>query len=214
MPTRPLETLLHPHHVSLLTPTSSTLQTLYHSLDDRLTPANFALDHGRAHRGLGVPRFDVRETSSAYILYGEVPGVRDPADVAVEWLQGKVLLVHGVVPVEDEDGDIDGEEGAGAEDSGERVEVPHRIEMKRMGSNLCHAPKHLKAAVSPDGRPISELPKEPGMEYPVSVLCERQVGQFQRSFTFPLEVEPGKMKTRLEHGLLRIWLPKKRSSSA
>lgn len=142
--------------------------------------------------------------------------MRELADVAVEWLQGKVLLVHGVIPVEDEDGDIEGDDGAVVEeDRGERVvDVPQRLEMKRIGTNLCHAPKHLKAAVSPDGRPISEAPKEPGTAYPVSLLCERQLGQFQRSFTFPVEVEPGEMKTMLEHGLLRIWLPKKGHSSA
>src|SRR5277367_2417265 len=87
-----LNCILHPHHVSL-THTPFTLQSLFHSFQDRVDPY-YEIDGSSSHKGLGIPRFNVTETKTAYILDGEFPGVGDKSKVAVEWLQNQVLIIR------------------------------------------------------------------------------------------------------------------------
>jgi len=44
---------------------------------------------------------------------------------------------------------------------------------------------------------------------PRRLLHERHIGEFMRSFTFPMEVDSDCMKANLSNGLLRIVVPKK-----
>jgi len=180
--------LVHPHHVSLLAHPSK-IQLLKQQLGDRIGP-HFDIDHGESHRGLIAPLFNVCEVKNAYILDGELPGVADKLHIAVEWVDNQVLLVRGVIPPAevDVDGDplVDG-----------------------LDNSLCHAPKHGKAARTVTGLPVVELPKDPESPYPIRLLNERHIGEFQRSFTFPCEVEPDEMNASMAHGLLRIVVPKK-----
>ena len=50
---------------------------------------------------------------------------------------------------------------------------------------------------------------KPVIHFPRQLLNERQIGECQRSFTFPMEVDADHMKATLAHGLLRIVVPKK-----
>jgi HSP20 family molecular chaperone IbpA len=49
---------------------------------------------------------------------------------------------------------------------------------------------------------------KPQVDYPRRLLRERSLGVFQRSFTFPDEVNADGMKATLKDGLLRIVVPK------
>jgi HSP20 family molecular chaperone IbpA len=51
-----------------------------------------------------------------------------------------------------------------------------------------------------------EQPKPP---LPRRLLSERFIGEFMRSFTFPMEVDSNGMKANLSDELLRITVPKK-----
>jgi len=180
--------LMHPHHVSLLAHPSK-IQVLKRQVEDRIGP-HFDIDYGESHRGLIAPRFNVCEIERAFLLDGELPGVADKCHITVEWVHNKVLLVHGVIPPAEVDVDCD-------------------PLIDGLDNNLCHAPKHGKATRTLDGVPVLELPKDPVTEYPIRILNERQIGEFQRSFTFPTDVEPDEMKASMAHGLLRIVVPKK-----
>jgi HSP20 family molecular chaperone IbpA len=90
-----LNCILHPHHVSL-THTPFTLQSLFHSFQDRVDPY-YEFDGGSSHKGVAAPRFNVTETETAYILDGEFPGVGDKSKVIVEWLQNQVLIIRGTI---------------------------------------------------------------------------------------------------------------------
>lgn len=46
-------------------------------------------------------------------------------------------------------------------------------------------------------------------DIPISILCERKTGLFQRTFTLPTDVDMRDLKAKLEDGLLRIDLPKR-----
>lgn len=53
------------------------------------------------------------------------------------------------------------------------------------------------------------MTNKPRIQFPRRLLNERHVGEFQRSFTFPTEVDADNMKASLANGLLRIVVPKK-----
>jgi HSP20 family molecular chaperone IbpA len=50
---------------------------------------------------------------------------------------------------------------------------------------------------------------KPVVHFPRQLLNERQIGECQRSFTFPMEVDADNMKASLADGLLRIVVLKK-----
>lgn len=51
--------------------------------------------------------------------------------------------------------------------------------------------------------------EKPKIKLPRRLLNERHLGDFIRSFTFPMEVNSDGMKANLSDGLLRIIVPKK-----
>jgi HSP20 family molecular chaperone IbpA len=51
--------------------------------------------------------------------------------------------------------------------------------------------------------------EKPKHKLPRRLLNERHLGEFMRSFTFPMEVDSDGMKANLSNGLLRIVVPKK-----
>jgi HSP20 family molecular chaperone IbpA len=55
---------------------------------------------------------------------------------------------------------------------------------------------------------------KPRIHFPRPLLRERQIGECQRSFTFPTEVDADGMKASLANGLLRIVIPKKAGAAS
>jgi HSP20 family molecular chaperone IbpA len=91
--------ILHPHHVSL-TKHPYTLSSVLNQFQDQADPY-YEVDGNRSHKGLIALKFDVCETEFAYLLYGEVPGVKDKQQISVEWLQSQTLFVRGSIKPED-----------------------------------------------------------------------------------------------------------------
>jgi len=89
-----LNSILHPHHVSLVKP-PFTLHSLTHSFGDRVDPY-YEYDAIRPLKGLSRPRFNVTETETAYLLDGEFPGV-EKSKITIEWLQNQVLIIQGII---------------------------------------------------------------------------------------------------------------------
>ena len=52
------------------------------------------------------------------------------------------------------------------------------------------------------------MTNKPVIKFPRRLLNERQIGDCQRSFTFPTEVDSDGMEASLTNGLLRIVVPK------
>jgi HSP20 family molecular chaperone IbpA len=65
------------------------------------------------------------------------------------------------------------------------------------------------APTNPAKVEIEAMTNKPQIHFPRRLLNERQVGECQRSFTFPMEVDADGMKANLVNGLLRIVVPKK-----
>jgi HSP20 family protein len=79
---------LHPHHISLID-THSFRSKLQHVGDPY-----YNID-GLSHKGVLAPKFDVTETENAFIIVGEIPGVKAKELVTFEWLENQTLFVRG-----------------------------------------------------------------------------------------------------------------------
>jgi len=158
------------------------------------------------------PKFDVREVSDAYELYGELPGViRD--DVQIEFSEPQTLVVRGkadrnytagTLPAgqiedaatsdaaTDEKASNDShkttvEDEAGAEDS-DYVEVSDKVEEKK--------PEETK--------PEDKKPADSAKYW----LTERSIGEFSRSFNFPSRVDQDGVSASMKDGVLSVRVPK------
>lgn len=68
---------------------------------------------------------------------------------------------------------------------------------------------HEEVPINPKKVEIEAMTNRPRVHFPRRLLNERQIGECQRSFTFPMEVDADSMKASLTDGLLRIVVPKK-----
>jgi len=189
-----IDRLLHPQHVSLVRP-PFTLPSLFHAFADRVDPY-YEYD-GIPRNGVVSPRFNVTETETKYILDGELPGVCEKNSILVRWLQNQVLLISG----ETKPGDT--ESGTDPFEAG-------------TVKNELQAPKQHEDAPAPDRQKIEveAMTEKPQVIYPRHLLRERALGPFQRSFTFPDEVDADAMKANLKDGLLRVVVPKMSKESS
>lgn len=151
-------------------------------------------DDSREDAHVVAPDFDVRESQEYYFLEGELPGVSDKADVRIEWVGRRTLLVEADVRKVNEEeewgvnlapyspnptGAADIEAGQGGEREDEKGR--HRHEHRRYAGE--------------------------GVRF---WLNERHAGVLQRSFTFPHDIDREKMRARLRDGLVKILVPKAR----
>lgn len=138
------------------------------------------------------PNFDVHETEKEYVLEGELPGLDDKKKLSLEFTDDKTLLVRGKIErsvkrFSDDQGKIQSVEEGGAEKKA--VEGTENKEGEK------------KEGEVKEGEKKEERPK-----YWVS---ERTVGEFSRSFSFPGTIDVDAVQANLEHGILKVVVPKK-----
>ncbi|RPA94914.1 HSP20-like chaperone [Choiromyces venosus 120613-1] len=178
------------------------------------------------------PRFDIRETTNVYIVEGELPGLADKSNLSVEFTDKGDLVVKGrvdrsktiVVPQ------------TPPSPSHETTEKEHdEAVVLTPAPSAPSSPRSLKTTVedvpdedewigiaqSPPKKPRVKKPVEKKKEqsrrkvakeeWPKSLLSERSLGEFARSFSFPVGIDHDAVTASLEHGILRIVVPKKAS---
>lgn len=125
------------------------------------------------------PNFDVYETPNEYVLEGELPGLHDKTKVQIEFTDAQTLLVRG------------------------RIERSHEQDVQRRTS--------LKPTVEDEDEATKkkELARTKEADKVKYWVSERNVGEFHRSFSFPAAVDLDLVKASLEHGVLKIVVPKK-----
>ncbi|KAI9772243.1 MAG: hypothetical protein M1840_000992 [Geoglossum simile] len=168
--------------------------------NDDLRPLFHLLDNYDAHRSsysirtsgsAFQPKFDVRESKSAYELYGELCGVEQD-DISIGFADTHTVVIKGRV-----------ERNPGARVTGE-VEG---------GDHSYHKPTvedEIDDARNVGTRPVAKTDTENGtdgggVKYWVT---ERSVGAFHRSFSFPSRVDQDAVKASLRNGILSIVIPK------
>ncbi|KAL3465606.1 HSP20-like chaperone [Aspergillus heterothallicus] len=174
---------------------------LFHLLDD--------YDTHRSHRSRGngqgrsqkaktpvrtfTPRFDVRETSDAYHLDGELPGIAQ-SDIEIEFTDPQTLLVKGRA------------ERAYHSSSSSTPSTPSATE----GDSADKSPEGEATASGDEVIKSSATDKQvsTAAEKPRYWVRERSVGEFQRSFSFPERVSQDDVKASLRDGVLSVVVPK------
>ncbi|KXX75466.1 30 kDa heat shock protein [Madurella mycetomatis] len=184
------------------------------------------------------PRFDIRETETAYELQGELPGIeRD--NLTIEFTDPQTLVVGGHVERTYESKPETSAEAAASTGTGatetETAAAPATDDADETASTTSsHGWHHATVEDDPEDPSTShsatpvETP-ETGVakpapapvvaalkpEAPVSAsqndrfwLYERSVGEFSRSFSFPSRVEHEGVTASLQNGVLSITVPK------
>lgn len=137
------------------------------------------------------PNFDVHETPKEYILEGELPGLEDKKSLHIEFTDSNTLVVRGKIERSYSSGTPPSGAIEGASMKGAITESGEKDKQKE-GENKQVEKKQEK--------------QEEKTKYWVS---ERTVGSFQRSFSFPGEVDQDGVKASLAHGILKVIVPKK-----
>ncbi|KAL2856529.1 HSP20-like chaperone [Aspergillus pseudoustus] len=161
---------------------------LFNLLDD--------YDNHRSRRGQTTvrsfaPRFDVRESTDAYHLDGELPGIAQK-DIDIEFTDPQTLVIKGrsqreyrsATPpspsAEEQQAESQGDESSNSSGSEEGVKFS---DDKKVSTKTAHTkPRYW--------------------------VSERSVGQFQRTFSFPTRVAQDDVRASLRDGILSLVVPK------
>jgi HSP20 family molecular chaperone IbpA len=134
------------------------------------------------------PDVDVREASTKYLVEVEVPGIKDASEITCEWTQMKSLVVTGCINRPPSESQSPSPEAASrTEAEGDRNELGTR-ESKGEDKPSKH-------------------------DEPFLLVGERKIGPFRRHFYFPVDVERENLTAKLEAGLLKIRVPKKKHAA-
>lgn len=161
------------------------------------------------------PKFDVKEVDEAYELHGELPGV-EQRNIDIEFTDSQTLVIRGrtersytagtppsgyVEESPEASGAItEGEPGkaSSSSSSGHRATVEEEDDAGNV----------LTPKTASEREERATAPRE---KYWVS---ERSVGEFSRSFTFPVRVDSEQVKASLNNGILSIIVPKSKREQA
>ncbi|KAF3939381.1 hypothetical protein ABW19_dt0208556 [Dactylella cylindrospora] len=140
------------------------------------------------------PSFDVKETKDSYILDGELPGISDKSALDLSFVDANTLVIKGRIERNNESGRP---EAAGKE-GGENTHY-HSPTVEEEGSSSTEV---TKTSGNTEVGPAQESDKY--------WVRERYVGEFQRAFSFPQNVDHEAVKASLKDGILSVVVPKKK----
>jgi HSP20 family protein len=184
-----LNSLLHPHHVSLI-PQPHNLQSFFQYFNDHFDSYH-GYNHISKYKGLLTPRFNITELETNYLLEGELPGVSDKTSINIRWLHNQVLVIDGEIKPTEPETTVD------------------PMQARPSTPELNHKTENAEGSNSQPEEPLVETTAaKPKHVFPQRLLNERRLGTFQRSFTFPDQVSEEEVGATLKDGLLSIVVPK------
>lgn len=161
------------------------------------TPSALSHNHRRGGNIMKsfTPKFDVKEVTDAYELHGELPGI-EQSNVEIEFSDSQTLVIRGHTERSYTSGTPPAsiEAGKTTEQITEGKAKQPTVEDEDAAGSTSVAKKEAAGA-----------PEEPQEKYWVS---ERSVGEFSRSFTFPVRVDSEAVKASMKNGILSIVVPK------
>lgn len=173
---------------------------------------------GRRQRGaskLWNPKFDVKELDDLYELHGEFPGV-DQKDIEIEFTDDHTISIKGHTERTHEAGTppagfLQGQSNSGAiteagESNQNQQPKAHKayVEDEATGEDKKNGTQQGTSTEVTKKQP-EQVSKEPQAKYWVS---ERTVGDFSRSFSFPVRVDQDAVQASMNNGILSIVVPK------
>jgi HSP20 family molecular chaperone IbpA len=167
-----------------------TFPTHHFPFDNSLHKISHTIGHNVGHaikeyispygdNNMLTPLADVRETTKAFYVDIELPGLSSKDQLVVKWINAMTLHVNATI-------------------QRPKIEEDKREEV--VG---------VEAAESVEGgttKPTAGVPRDDAVHI---LIHDRRVGQFVRSFYFFVEVEQETMETMFSNGLLRIVVQKK-----
>jgi len=159
-----------------------------------------------------TPKFDVKELGEAYELHGELPGVAQK-DVEIEFTDSQTVVIRGKTERTFTSGTppaglLESNKTAGAIE-GEKAQSDHHATVEDEDAAKTTASE--TAAEDSQVAKKEEKPAEPQEKYWVS---ERSVGEFSRSFTFPVRVDSENVQASMKDGVLSVVIPKAKKEQA
>jgi len=189
-------------------PTTS-FTPLFRLLDDFDQYARNTEAGGRHHRfnmKTFNPKFDVKEVADAYELHGELPGI-ERQNVEIEFTDSQTITIKG----RSEHSYTSGTPPAGF------VEGPAATSAITEGDETNSHHKGHRATVEEEGSEATTTEVAKNDEHKEAEktesdakfwVSERYVGEFSRSFSFPVRVDQDQVKASMENGILSIVVPK------
>jgi HSP20 family protein len=143
------------------------------------------------------PKFDVKELRDAYELHGEFPGV-EQKDVEIEFTDSNTLTIKGRT----ERSYTSGTPPAGYV---EGTAAPAAITEKGHNHHATVEEDGAEGQVEVAKTETTKPSEQPEEKFWVS---ERSVGEFSRSFSFPVRVDQDAVKASMKNGILSVIVPK------
>jgi HSP20 family protein len=181
---------------SLFNDTFNELQRLSDNL-----PATSGNSTSGGSTGFFAPKFDVKETQTAYELQGELPGIAQK-DITIEFNDETTLTIKGHSEHRREQGTRPSPPSKGEEEQ-QQLEGANTTST---GEATNSSSTELTTSPTIDKQQL--LGKHEDKHPDTYWVSERSVGEFSRSFSFPNKVDQEAVKASLKHGVLSVTVPK------
>jgi len=180
-----------------------------------LEPSSASLFHSPhlQHLNSFTPSFDVKETKDSYVLDGELPGITDKSLLDLSFVDDNTLIIKGRIERNSESGNKDDSEGAESDASAKAKYQAPSAEEEGTQSSTKQAEGTEGSQTVAKSTP-TEVEKQQPQDQNRYWVRERYVGQFQRSFSFPQNIDHEAVKASLKDGILSVVIPKKTKSEA
>jgi len=185
-----------------------TFTNLFRMLDDFSTYRESQGAQGNRHvrQRPFSPRFDVRETETAFELHGELPGV-DRERLSIEFTEPQTLVIRGRVERNYSSGTPPAAAIEDAAVSGavtEGTEASHQASVSDEETEAVKEKGEATTVAAPAKTQAS--PRKDRKEH--FWHQERSIGEFHRTFNFHTRVDEGSVSANLDRGILHVTIPK------
>ncbi|KAF2665060.1 HSP20-like chaperone [Microthyrium microscopicum] len=182
----PKMSLFFPRHTS-----QPEITSLFNLSDELERAVRSGLDN-QSFRSF-TPRFDIQETTDAYELHGELPGL-EQENINIEWSDHNTLTISGQTEHRSEHSNSESStlyQNPTMQDEGETESTD-----KKSNSNEVTKTNKVKDIV------------QNGANAPKYLITERSFGSFHRTFQFPSVVDQDAVIAKLKNGVLSLTVPK------
>ncbi|KAF7894408.1 uncharacterized protein EAF01_009859 [Botrytis porri] len=197
-----------------ITNEASSFHPLFRLLDDFDQYSSGRNDTNSRHHRSNVmktftPKFDVKEAGEVYELHGELPGI-EQRDVEIEFVDDQTLTIRGRTERSYTSGTpptgfVEDAPKSGAITEGGETEHKDKVHQPTVEDEDAATPASTDANTQMTKASEERKAKEPDHKFWVS---ERSIGEFSRSFSFPVRVNQDAVQASMKNGILSIIVPK------
>jgi len=199
-----------PRSLITSTPSEASFTPLFRLLDDFDNYSRSSSQPRHRHVKAFTPKFDVRELTDSYELHGELPGI-DQKDVEIEFTDHQTLTIRGRTERQ-----YTSNSPPAVAESADYVEVAKPAEGDQTSKDNSHKAtvEEEDASAAKDDNANTEVAKQEEQKPQVPEakfwVSERSVGEFSRTFSFPIRVDQDGVRASMKNGVLSVLIPKAR----